>query len=196
MSTTDRYLPLFALCEKLDPQSILEIGTNMGFSAVNMILNSNATRYVGFDLFEDATDETDDKEMNAKPRPVMDDVEALLKSYTKASVLLVKGDTNLTLPQFLKTGEKFDFAFIDGGHSVETIRNDWHYVRKMMKPDGSVVFDDYYHNREGVGCKEVIRDLPFTLSPVGFKVKKTGMIISMAVVQMKDLKEIECLGYL
>ena len=191
-----RYSDLFLCCKSRKPKSIIEIGANNGYSAYNMIVNAGASRYVGFDLFEDASDETNAREMNAKKPAVMSEVLEALEDGTDASILLIKGDTNKTLPEFLKTGEKFDLAFIDGGHSIETIRNDWFYVRQMMNPDGVVIFDDYHHNKEGFGCNEIVKNLPFKPGRYISTTKKTGLKVSMVMVPMKELKGKECIGFL
>ena len=37
-----------------------------------------------------------------------------------------------------------DFIFIDGGHAIKTIDNDWKHCSKLMKKNSLVIFDDYY----------------------------------------------------
>ncbi|MHA1756047.1 MAG: class I SAM-dependent methyltransferase [Promethearchaeota archaeon] len=72
-----------------------------------------------------------------------------------------------TLPIFVNNHKekKFDFIFIDGGHSINTIRNDWLNVQKLMTSHTMVIFDDYYHIREdpnftkSFGCNLIIDEL-------------------------------------
>ena len=57
----------------------------------------------------------------------------------------------------------FDFIFIDGGHSVETINNDFNFSLKMIKKNGFIILDDYYHNNKNLikyaGCNNLIDNL-------------------------------------
>ena len=158
----NRYVELIEMIAERKPSKILEIGVWNGVRAIEMC--QWGAEYVGFDLFEDATDETDSEEMNVKAHHTVDEVyDRLTTAGVTAS--LVKGNTRDTLPGCGYEG--FDFAFIDGGHSVETIQSDWENVRKMMKPGGMVVFDDYYEggiDTEKFGCNKIVEDLPFSLS--------------------------------
>lgn len=127
------------------PKSILEIGAWKGKRAISMCRAAGCTRYIGFDLFEEASPDTDKLEMNIKPHYTVADVQKKLEA-AGINATLIKGNTRKTLAEFLETGEKVDFAFIDGGHSVETIQSDWDHVKKIVKPGKMVIFDDYYTN--------------------------------------------------
>jgi predicted O-methyltransferase YrrM len=96
---------------------------------------------LGFDLFEEASDETDEVEKNVKAHNNQEEVAERLNA-AGVSYRLYGGNTRETLPAY--TGPLVDLAFIDGGHSVETIQSDWNEVRHLMKPGGIVIFDDYY----------------------------------------------------
>lgn len=54
----------------------------------------------------------------------------------------------------------FDFVFIDGGHSIETVASDWNSVKDFMGDKTVVVFDDYYPHLSpgisGMGCREIV----------------------------------------
>ena len=92
----------------------------------------------------------------------IEDVRTKLES-SGAKVNLFKGDTNITLGKQHKKLPKMDFIFIDGGHSIKTIENDWKHSRMMMHEKTVVVFDDYFKNNEpevrGVGCQTLINSL-------------------------------------
>ena len=103
------------------------------------------------------------------------------------------GNSKDTLPAFLERhGEQsVDFAFIDGGHSVDTIRSDWEHVKKIIKPGGVVVFDDYYEGMpvselEKYGCNKVLyedgEDYAFVVLPIADPVKGGGKT-KMAMVR-------------
>ena len=79
------------------------------------------------------------------------------------NINLIKGDTKLSLPKFIKSIKDIDFVFIDGGHSFKTIKNDWRNVSKILKESSVVVFDDYYefNNKKKlkIGCNDIINAL-------------------------------------
>jgi len=161
----NRYQELIEIVQKRKPERILEIGTWNGNRAIELC--QFGASYVGFDLFETASDETDEIEKNVKAHNSLEDVSERLKA-ANVNAHLIEGNTRLTLPTY--TGEPFDLAFIDGGHSVETIQSDWQAVRKLMKPGGLVVFDDYYEGMseedlDKWGANRVLEaTLEFTLS--------------------------------
>ena len=121
----DRYSQLELAVELAKPRTILEIGTHAGLSAVRMIKAAQKYRkniqYIGYDLFDDASADTDKTELNVKKHHTKEQVEAYIKFHAPgAEVFLIKGNTRDTLKP-----TEADFCFIDGGHSVETIANDF-----------------------------------------------------------------------
>ena len=150
--------------------------------------------YWGFDLFEDMTLELNEKEWG-KPRlaPAMKAVEGRLRA-TGALVKLVRGNTRVTLSKFVPVMEFMDLIFIDGGHSLETIDNDWRWASKLMELHTVCLFDDYYPDREDVGAKRLIDSLAADsgsrfrvelLLPVDHY-KHTGVTVQMAKVTRKQ----------
>lgn len=181
-----RYQQLIDLVIKNKPDAIMEIGTWNGSRALEMIQQVPDAKYFGFDLFETANDETDETEKNVKPHHAAEDVANLLQ-VNKVKAELYAGDTKETLPVFLKKhGEKsVDLIFIDGGHSVETIRSDWENAKKAIRQGGVIVFDDYYTDMPDLdkyGANAVLKDLDYTLLPIADPVKGGGKT-QMAVVQ-------------
>jgi predicted O-methyltransferase YrrM len=149
-SVPQRYNKMLPLIEEVQPKTILEIGTWSGDRATQLIQHAlkfqPSVHYIGYDLFEDASPETDAEELNVKKHFSVEQVEKKLerfrqrieKSYMgKRSFTweLVKGNTRETLKH-----QTVDFAYIDGGHSVKTIESDYEAVKNSKV----VVFDDYY----------------------------------------------------
>ncbi len=181
-----RYDQLLHVIDLVKPQSIVEIGTWCGRSAVNMIRQAQKhrknIRYVGYDLFEEASDITDAEELNIKKHHSLEDVEAhIIKECPDAFVNLIKGNTRDTLKPIAA-----DLCFIDGGHSLETIRNDY----DKCKHSAVIILDDYYvADKDGnipdldlYGCNRLVDTLDsVVILPLGNKVK-TGGITQMAMV--------------
>ena len=165
-----RYLHLTTLIQEHKPRTILEVGTWNGERAIQMVRASgNMARYIGFDLFEDATEATDKEEDNSKKHYSLEQVESRLRE-SGLDAELVKGNTRATLPAYVKEhgGGWLDFAFIDGGHSLTTIRSDWAMVKKLLKPGGVAVFDDYYsvNPEKRGGCNAVVEKLDPKVLPL------------------------------
>jgi hypothetical protein len=155
------------------------VGTWNGGRALEM--NQYAV-YYGFDLFEDATSQTDTAEFNVKPHFSVEDVGQKLKAFGKHDFYLFKGNTRETLTKFANefTG-KIDFFWIDGGHSVQTIRMDWENVKKLARRDSVILFDDYYSGMSDeklkeIGCNSILDELDFDLLPDKDWVKGGGLV--------------------
>ena len=187
-----RYGQLLLLVFFKRPKSIVEIGVYKGKRSKELIevakIFNNKINYYGFDLFELFNRKIDLKESSKKPDPE-DDIKYKLSKL--ANVKLFKGFTQNTLPTFNK---KIDFIFIDGGHSIKTIANDWHYVKKMMHKDTHVLFDDYYSNNKKIirkfGCNNIISELPdiyqSNILPIKDKIKR----LNNTKVQMVLVKKV------
>ena len=164
-----RYSQMLKVINDLQPNVVLEIGTHKAARPFEWSRYADF-KYYGFDVFEEGTDELNKKEFNGKGFCNQEHAEGVLDA-AEIDHRLYKGLTSDTLPQFLKEHDGLpfvDFAFIDGGHSIDTIQLDWDHVRQVMNPGGIVVFDDYYDPQiEGVGCNEVVKDLDFSLYPNG-----------------------------
>ena len=151
-----RYGQLIELVGFYKPRSLVETGTWNGGHAIDMCrtaLNSHSDKvhYTGYDLFEEGSEELDKKELNSKKRMLVEEVtkkfEDLAKQFPdRFSFRLVKGDTNETMKH-----HRVDFAYIDGGHSIETTKNDYEHLEESKV----IVFDDYFKkDKDGQAPKE------------------------------------------
>ena len=159
-----RYDALVRIIRENGGKRIMEIGTRNGERAIRMIHEAQRhhgkdnVEYYGFDLWEELDDETHEKEFSKFAQPRSQVYETLRS--TGASVRLFQGFSRDTLPDALPVLPKMDVVFIDGGHSIETIENDWQYSELLMDDSTVVVFDDYYSGdsgkREDIGCRALI----------------------------------------
>jgi predicted O-methyltransferase YrrM len=137
-----RYPFLYAAIDFIKPKTICEIGCHRGHSSSR--LSARALQYnkdlyfAGYDLFDLATEETNKQEKNGKhagdQKRVIGHLEKLKKVNPKFTYDLYKGFTRDTLEP-----RAFDFVYIDGGHSYETVKHDY----EKLKDSKVIIFDDY-----------------------------------------------------
>jgi hypothetical protein len=160
-----RYNYLIYMFTQKSPRRMIEIGVWRGDRSVQFLqLGTRLEQYVGFDLFDDLSSALVISEsMGRCTATQFQEVEARINQARRGdrpAVELVKGRTDQTLPVFANAhGPEFDFIYIDGGHSIETIQNDWTYSEKLLAPDGLAIFDDYYPNDKSRGAKHLIDEL-------------------------------------
>lgn len=132
-----RYRQLADLVRTYATDSIVEVGTWNGGRAIEMSLaafeKTDTLHYTGFDLFEDATTETDELEFNGKAHNAMEAVTKRLTEFAEKmkekgktfTFDLYKGDSKKTLKKHRSKLKNVSFAFIDGGNSEETKKADY-----------------------------------------------------------------------
>jgi len=179
--------------------NILEIGTYDGGTAIGLMDLCHSRKcepfYVGVDLFEFMSKERQKEEIGkSKMAPSFNKVDKKLRD-TNYKFRLFNGDSRQILPEILLHGllPPQDFIFVDGGHSIETVRSDWLYVRRLMHDSTVVLFDDYYHHDKNLGPRPMIDELMIDpefdvelLDPID-TIKKSGMRIGMAKLVKANL---------
>jgi hypothetical protein len=87
-----------------------------------------------------------------------------LRGGRRFEFTLHQGYTRETLPVFRAANPAFraQFIFIDGGHSIETIRGDWETCSQLVDVDGAIFMDDFYGDpklAERFGCNTLVDGL-------------------------------------
>jgi len=156
----NRYRQLADLVRFYKPSCIAETGTWNGGRAIEMALaafqNSDSVHYIGFDLFEDATPQTDHEEFNVKPHNTKAAVQKRFEEFAEHikekenktfTFELTKGNVRETLNKLDKT--KIDFALIGSGNSEKTVQIEYNAFK-----DVPVVVADHFftedHETEGI----------------------------------------------
>jgi len=139
---------------------ILEFGTYDGRSAIKMIeaaadIYENVL-YYGVDLFSTMTLDDFEKEISKSVRPPPREEVRKLLSQTGATIMLLQGDSKTIMSALIHAIPLMDFIFIDGGHSLETVKSDWAFARLLMHRNTRVLFDDYYLEKKDCGCKVTV----------------------------------------
>ena len=161
------YRSLFRTLSEKPCRNIMEIGVFDGTSAVTMIKEAakkvpeEEIHFYGFDLFEEMTPQLRDEEWSFQTNvvPKMADVQKMLEEKTDAVIILIKGNTRETLKRAIDSLPKMDLIYIDGGHTIETTRNDWLYSSKLMDGDTVTYFDDYCDEMPFIGSYFIKNEL-------------------------------------
>jgi len=138
--------------------NLLEIGVCKGHTSIEILRWSKnpSISFYGIDLFEDIDEETFNKEVS-----IPADSRAAVETYLKNASLnvnLFKGFSNKVVDEIENLDVEFDVIFIDGGHSYETVKEDFYNYVKFLKPSGIIFFDDYTPE-PGFGIKQLVDEL-------------------------------------
>ena len=206
----NRYSQIVELIKQYKPKSITETGTWNGGRAIEMALTvfeySDTLHYVGYDLFEDATVETDHEEFNGKAHNKISAVQKRLEDFTEHvkenknktfTFKLIKGNTRETLTD---QKDNFDMALIGGGNSIATVKHDFDCVKKsnviildhyFRADDDKLIPNEAYHgvNKvfESIKKKAGIRK---HILPSGDRVKDGGFTHLVVLLTNKKLPKI------
>lgn len=130
--------------------NVVEVGTWNGSRAIQIAesvfsgTSCPAVHYVGYDTFEGGNDRT--LEGHTKPHATLGIVQRRLENYAammrrkgkEFSFELIKGNTLDTMRTTAALCADADVAYIDGGHSYETVKSDYEHLKHVP----FVVFDD------------------------------------------------------
>ena len=206
----NRYQQISQIMRKYKPKTVIETGTWNGGRAIEMALTAfdytDTFTYHGYDLFEDATIETDHEEFNSKAHNKMSAVQTRLEEFAEHmkqnknktfTFELHKGNTRNTLKD---QGEWFDMALVGGGNSIKTVAHDYDCVKKtpiimldhyFREDDAKMAPNDAYFGVNKIWEKlKGNKDIRKHILPSGDKVKEGGFTHFMIVLNDKELENI------
>lgn len=137
---------IYDLIKNLQIETFAEIGVASGDNAAIILSLPSIKIYYGFDLFEMMTDEIKEKEFSKRPLSMNDvskKLSPLCRQNNDRSYILLKGFTYNTLPKFLDKHLRVQMWFIDGGHSLETMTNDFKIIHECIQPNDIIIFDEW-----------------------------------------------------
>jgi cephalosporin hydroxylase len=123
----------------IDPKYILEIGTLAGDFADFLIKLFSPEITVLVDYFE-ASDYVFGVQ-RFTPQTHLDFVKQRFKD--QPSVELLKGESSIVLEKMLKSKRKFDFIYIDAGHTYNDVSRDLELAHQLLNPNGIIGMNDY-----------------------------------------------------
>jgi predicted O-methyltransferase YrrM len=162
----DRKSELLRILNKQSALSVLEIGVDEGENAVRLIselskkVSISKIRYVGIDLFNLMNPGIAKNEASQIPKSKQDIEFLLNSSFPNLSFELLEGNSNEILSTI---NENFQFIFIDGGHSYQTVKRDLELSEAILSEGGVIVLDDYTNRRAeakaGYGIARLVDEL-------------------------------------
>jgi len=131
------------LLSEIKPLTVAEIGVHSGNTARQLIFYCLKTfdtplHYTGYDAFDLLIDH--ESELNGKgsanKHRMLIKLDKIKRDYPdRLTTEIVAGWTKDTLT----VSRRFDFVYIDAGHSYESVKHDY----EMLKESKIIVFDDY-----------------------------------------------------
>jgi len=123
----------------IKPKSILEIGTLAGDFADFLIKAYLPDKTVLVDYF-DAADYVFG-EQRFTPETHYSYVKNRFKN--DPTIELLKGESSKMLSQLINRNQKFDFIYIDAGHTLEDVTRDLELSHQLLNPGGIIGLNDY-----------------------------------------------------
>ena len=82
---------------------------------------------------------------------------------------IIEAPSDSALPKLVADGENFDLVFIDGKHLFDFVLVDFYYSDKLLKPNGCIVFHDYW-------MPAVRKAISFVLHNRNYRVVSNGCV--------------------
>lgn len=108
-SSPDQLMYLEWVVKRIGARTIGEIGFNTGFSSYAFLRAHPDTTVVSFDLGEHRYTRW---------------AKWFIDRRFPGRHTLIYGDSRVTVPEYMRTGKRFDLVFIDGGHDYEIAKAD------------------------------------------------------------------------
>lgn len=154
---------IFFLIRYLKPKKVLEVGTHIGASTVNIAAALN------FNHIEDSNKPTmrtiDVRDVNStSKKPWLEfDVDNspldMLKKIQCESHVEFITDTSINFLE--KTSENYDFIFLDGDHAAKTVYQEIPLALKKLNKGGVILLHDYFPNGEPLWAQDSIKYGPY-----------------------------------
>ena len=195
----DRKSHMIRDVKRIQPKKILEIGVHTGDFALRLLdsistANNEGVHYVGVDLFSEMQDlDNYSKEVSLWAESENFVYEKIKQKFPSVHVQLYTGYSSKIL---FSLKEKFDIIFIDGGHSFETVKNDWEVSsQSLLKKGGVIYFDDYCNSKQslksGFGIKKVVDNIDTDKWSVEFMKISDYFSKDWGILSLKIVKVVE-----
>ncbi len=137
---------IYYLTSMLDPSSVLEVGTLIGASTLNMASALAANRKEGERQADLVTvDIADVNCPTKKPWLTYDAKSSPIEMVNSMGYgESVEFITDQSLDYFAKCERRFDLIFLDGDHSAKTVYQEVPAALKLLSPNGVILLHDFF----------------------------------------------------
>lgn len=152
---------IFYLIASLKPKSILEIGTHIGASTVNIAFAlSKITTDERFEFVTvDIRDVNSTKKKSWLKYGTKHSPKKMLEMLRLSSKVQFITDTSLGYAK--KSNQKFDFIFLDGDHTAKTVYEEISIVLRLLNPNGVILLHDFFPSCQPLWANNSIVPGPF-----------------------------------
>ena len=112
-------------------KQIVELGTSLGINTLYLAHSTSTT----VTTFEGAT-------------AIAEIARDTFKFSNARNIRLIEGNITTTLPHYLRTTHKIDFAFVDANHRYEAVMQNFEFLLDASHEKAVLVFDDIHLNAE------------------------------------------------
>lgn len=148
------------LCEMAQGKHVLEVGTFLGRSTINML--RYAKRLVSIDHFagniHDIAVEMV-RQIEGKGSTLWQQFLHRLAEYDVGDTEFVLMKMDVTKASMLLGAQAFDFVFIDGSHEYEDVLRDVRLLRSRVADGGVLAGHDYYTDGNFPGVRKAVDEL-------------------------------------
>jgi len=145
--------------KNLNPR-VLEVGTYVGISLINIISRIPNSIGIGIDRWEDYNEHNINILKSIKSNQVECSFYHNIEiSGLQERIKAIKGDSFNVLLELVKKEEIFDFIYVDGSHKSLDVHLDLFLSWRLLRKGGVLAIDDYMYNYDKV--KENPLEYPF-----------------------------------
>ncbi|MBF9053374.1 hypothetical protein LSUCC1028_03890 [Rhodobacterales bacterium LSUCC1028] len=145
-------IQLKKLAEAFDAKNIIELGTNTGISGCYFLSALNTPRLT-----------------TIEGSPQLASIARYNLSTISNNFEVITDMFDNALDQLIVAGKKYDLAFIDGQHEEQATLHYAEKLKKLMMPNGVILFDDIFWSEGMNRAWEKIKDDPDFDMIIGFR---------------------------
>ena len=154
---------IYHLVRSFKPKAVLEIGTHIGASTVHI---ASALREVNEEIgLQGTLTSVDIKDVNSESTRPWEEYGMQNSPKNMISQLDLGGYVEFKVSSSIefvrKNRQKFDFIFLDGDHSAETVNQEICLLPELLAEDGVVLLHDYFPDKKPLWSNNVTIDGPF-----------------------------------
>lgn len=161
------FIKMLQLLKNKENVKILEIGTFVGGSILNMLKILPKAKATVIDLWNLSPVEQNVIKQNSDNQNATIEnsynifLENIKREKKENFIEIIRGDSTEELVKLLRTNKKFDFIYIDGSHMCLDVHADAILSWELLNKDGILAFDDVYWSYDG--HSDLTKDNPLNI---------------------------------